>query len=215
MAEAATKIKVHPLYVRLFHWINAVTMIFMIMSGWEIYNASPLFEGFVFPDYLTLGGWLGGGLLFHFAVMWVFAINLLTYVFTSILTGHYRRSFLPITPISVLRDLGQALRGRLAHTIGIYNSIQKIFYIGVTVLMLLVLVSGLAIWKSVQFQQIATLLGGYEGARLVHFICMALICAFIVVHLLLVLIVPSTLLPMITGWARMPVRPNKEVDHAT
>jgi thiosulfate reductase cytochrome b subunit len=213
MNATGDKIKIHPLYVRIFHWINAVAIILMIMSGWQIYNAAPLFEWLEFPDYVTLGGWLGGGILFHLAIMWVFVINLLIYFFASIFTGHYRRSLFPVTPMSILRDLGSALRGKLAHDVGKYNSVQKISYIGVIILMLVVFLSGLAIWKSVQFQTIGLLFGGYEGARLVHFVCMSLICAFIVMHLVLVAIVPSTFIPMITGRARKSAHTEKEVDH--
>jgi thiosulfate reductase cytochrome b subunit len=213
MSSSADKIRIHPLYVRTFHWINAVAMVLMIMSGWQIYNAAPVFESIEFPDYLTLGGWLGGGIQFHFAVMWVFVINLLIYFFVSILTGHFRRSMFPVTPMSILNDLGKALRGKLPHTIGTYNSVQKISYIGVIILMLLVFLSGLAIWKSVQFQTIGLLFGGYDGARIVHFVCMSLICAFIVMHLVLVAIVPSTFIPMITGWARKSAHAEKETDH--
>ena len=209
MRSAGDRIKIHPLYVRVFHWINAVAMVLMIMSGWQIYNAAPLFEALRFPKALTLGGWLGGGIQFHFAVMWVFVINLLIYFLVSIISGHYRRSLFPVTPSSILSDLSKALRGKLPHSVGSYNSVQKISYIGVIVLMLAVFLSGLVIWKSVQFQTLGLLFGGYEGARLVHFVCMALICAFIVMHLVLVAIVPSTLIPMITGWAKT----KKETDH--
>ncbi len=213
MSNLDDKIKIHPLYVRIFHWINAVAMVLMIMSGWQIYNAAPVFEAIEFPDYLTLGGWLGGGIQFHFAVMWVFVTNLLIYFFVSILTGHFKHSMFPVTPMSILNDLGKALRGKLPHTVGTYNSVQKISYIGVIILMLLVLLSGLAIWKSVQFQTIGMLFGGYDGARVVHFVCMSLICAFIVMHLVLVAIVPSTLIPMITGWARKSAHADKETNH--
>jgi thiosulfate reductase cytochrome b subunit len=209
MSVIADKINIHPLYVRIFHWINAVAMVLMIMSGWQIYNASPLFEWLEFPSAVTLGGWLGGGIQFHLAVMWVFIINLLIYFFSSVFSGHFKSSMFPVTPLSILRDLGRALRGDLPHDVGSYNSVQKISYIGVIVLMLTVFLSGLVIWKSVQFQTLGLLFGGYEGARLVHFICMSLICAFIVMHLVLVAIVPSTFFPMITGWAKI----KKETDH--
>ena len=209
MRSAGDKIKIHPLYVRVFHWINAIAMVLMIMSGWQIYNASPLFDWLEFPSTLSLGGWLGGGIQFHFAVMWVFVTNLLIYFCVSIISGHYRNSLFPVTPMSIVGDMGKALRGKLPHTVGTYNSVQKISYIGVIVLMLTVFLSGLVIWKSVQFQTLGLLFGGYDGARLVHFICMSLICAFIIMHLVLVAIVPSTLIPMITGWAKT----HKETDH--
>lgn len=214
MGNTGEKIKIHRLYVRIFHWINAIAMVLMIMSGWQIYNASPLFDWLKFPSAVTLGGWLGGGIQFHFAVMWVFVANLLIYFFGSILTGHYRRALFPVSPQSILDDLSKALRGKLPHTVGTYNSVQKISYLGVIVLMLAVFLSGLVIWKSVQFQTLGLLFGGYEGARLVHFICMSLICAFIVMHLALVAIVPSTFIPMITGWARKSAHAEKESDHA-
>ena len=206
------RIKLHRLYVRVFHWVNAVAIVMMIMSGWQIYNASPLFS-FDFPSAVTLGGWLGGGIQFHFAVMWVFVLNLLVYLGLGIARGHFAKDFLPVGPRSVLTDLGKALRGKLAHDVGRYNAVQKISYIGVIGAMLLTFLSGLCVWKPVQFQMLASLVGGYEGARLVHFIGMSLICAFIVMHLALVLIVPSTLLPMITGWARTSKHSAQEENH--
>ena len=199
---SARRIYIHALSVRIFHWLNAVAMVMMIMSGWRIYNASPLYDWISFPNYLTIGGWLGGALQWHFAAMWLFVINLLVYLLIGVFSGHFRNSMLPVTPGGVVGDLGKALRGKLPHDIGVYNSVQKISYIGVLLLMVLIFVSGLCVWKPVQFQSIAALMGGYEGARIVHFICMSLICAFIVMHLVLVAIVPSTFIPMITGWAK-------------
>src|SRR6266508_3834840 len=91
---------IHPLWVRVTHWINAVAVFLMIGSGWEIYNASPLF-GFVFPRSITLGGWLAGALLWHFAAMWLLAVNGLVYVVLGILSGRFRRKLLPIRPRDV------------------------------------------------------------------------------------------------------------------
>ena len=197
----SARVRVHSLSVRIFHWLNATAIILMIMSGWRIYNASPLF-GFRFPNSITLGGWLGGALQWHFAAMWLLVINFVVYLVIGFASGHFRKAFLPVTPGSVLRDVGRALRGRLAHETGVYNAVQRASYIGVLLAILLTVISGLCVWKPVQLQEIAALMGGYEGARLVHFIGMALISAFIVVHLALVLLVPSTFLPMIRGWAR-------------
>ena len=195
------KIAIHSLTVRVFHWVNAIAIIMMVMSGWRIYNASPLFS-FNFPSVITLGGWLAGALQWHFAAMWLLMINLAVYLLAGVAFGHFRRSFFPVSPRSVLRDLGQAVRGRLPHDIGRYNAVQKASYIGVLLAIVLTVVSGLCVWKPVQLQTLTWLMGGYEGARLVHFAGMTVICAFIVVHLALVALVPSTLLPMITGWAR-------------
>ncbi len=204
MAPVREKIKIHPLYVRVFHWINAVAIVVMITSGWQIYNASPLkfLPEFNFPEAVSLGGWLGGGIQYHFAAMWVFVLNFLIYFLVSIFSGHFKSALFPLTPSGVLGDMGKALRGKLPHEVGKYNSVQKATYVGLFVILILVILSGLSIWKSVQFQGLASLFGGYDGARIVHFVCMSLICAFIVVHLALVLIVPSTFLPMITGWAK-------------
>jgi thiosulfate reductase cytochrome b subunit len=213
-SASTDSIKVHTLSVRIFHWINAVAMVLMITSGWRIYNASPLFD-FEFPEYLTLGGWLGGALLWHFAAMWLFVGNLLIYLMIGIFSGHFKTALFPVTPRSVLQDLGKALRGKLPHDVGKYNAVQKISYLGVIAVMLLVFISGLCVWKPVQFQTLASLFGGYEGARLVHFICMSLICAFIVMHLVLVAIVPSTFIPMITGWARKSAAQAKGDSHVS
>lgn len=211
--SADAKIAIHPISARLFHWLNAVAIVMMIMSGWRIYNASPLFA-FRFPPAVTLGGWLGGALQWHFAAMWLLSVNLLVYVLIGLVSGHFRRSFFPVSPGSVLRDLGKALRGRLPHDVGHYNAVQKASYIGVLLAILLTIVSGLCVWKPVQLQALGALMGGYEGARLVHFAGMTAISAFIVMHLVLVAIVPSTLLPMITGWARRPADTSKAEHHA-
>ncbi len=195
------KVLVHRLYVRVFHWLNAIAIFMMIASGWRIYNASPLF-GFTFPSKYTLGGWLGGALQWHFAAMWLFTINLVVYLVLGIVTGHFRAKFFPVTPAGVVHDVNDALHFKLAHDSHDYNSLQKLFYIGIVCVLLLTFASGLAVWKSAQFQVVGFLFGGYEGARLVHFAGMTLICAFIVVHLALVILVPSTLLPMFTGKAK-------------
>ena len=191
---------IHPLLVRVVHWINAFAIVCMVMSGWSIYNASPLF-GFDFPRWATLGGWLGGAIAWHLAAMWLLVANGLIYVGYGFLAGHFRRHFLPLRPRDLLRDAKDALAFRLAHQPGIYNAVQRLMYIVVLLLGVLVVASGLSIWKPVQLDGLASLFGGYDTARRVHFIAMAGIVAFVAVHLALVLIVPSTLLPMLTGRA--------------
>jgi thiosulfate reductase cytochrome b subunit len=195
------KVYVHALFVRVFHWVNALGMTLMIMSGWRIYNASPLFD-FRFPSGITLGGWLGGALQWHFAAMWLLVINLLVYVIVGFASGHFRRRFTPVSPSSVLSDAAKALKGKLPHSNTTYNAVQKAAYIGVLLAIILTILSGAVVWKPVQWQELGLLMGGYEGARLVHFFGMTAICAFIVLHLTLVLLVPSTLIPMVLGWAR-------------
>ena len=191
---------IHPLLVRIVHWINAFAIVCMVMSGWAIYNASPLF-GFDFPRWATLGGWLGGAIAWHLAAMWLLVANGLIYIGYGVLAGHFRRHFLPLRPRDLLRDTRDALTFKLAHQPGIYNAVQRLMYIVVLLLGVLVVASGLSIWKPVQLDALAGLFGGYDTARRVHFVAMAGIVAFVVVHLALVLIVPSTLLPMLTGRA--------------
>ena len=192
---------IHPRLVRYWHWVNAVAIFLMVGSGWRIYNAAPVFN-FRFYYDLTIGGWLGGALQVHFAAMWLFVINGLVYLIYGIASGHFRRSFLPLYPRDVVRDLGLALQGKLEHHVGTYNAVQRLAYLGVIAALVGVVISGLAIWKPVQFQTLTALMGGYEGARIVHFLAMSAIVAFILLHLTLVAIVPSTLLPMLWGRAR-------------
>src|SRR5207253_41217 len=122
---------IHPTWVRVCHWTNAVAMVVMIMSGWQIYNASPLFN-FVFPRTITIGGWLGGALLWHFAAMWLLMINGLVYLITGFVTGRFARKLLPITPAGVLHDVKAALTFKLSHDdLSVYNSVQRILYAGI------------------------------------------------------------------------------------
>ena len=197
---ASTKARViQPAWLRTLHWTNAFAMVLMIMSGWQIYNASPLF-GFTFSRSITLGGWLGGALLWHFAAMWLLMVNGLIYLAMGLATGRFRNKLLPITPGGVISDTRAALTGKLSHDdLTKYNQVQKLLYAGVIVVGILIVLSGLAIWKPVQLQYLTALFGGYEAARYVHFFCMAAIVAFMVVHVALALLVPKSLRAMIIG----------------
>ncbi|MCP1517948.1 MULTISPECIES: cytochrome b/b6 domain-containing protein [Pseudomonas] len=189
----------HPRWLRLTHWLNALAVLVMVTSGWRIYNASPLYD-FSFPKGITLGGWLGGALQWHFAAMWFLAINGLVYLIINLASGRLSRRFFPVSPKGVLQDLWAALRGRLGHAdLSHYNQVQRLAYLFVMLDITLLVVSGLVLWKSVQFPLLRELLGGYEAARHVHFIAMALLVAFVAVHLVMVALVPKTLLAMIIG----------------
>jgi thiosulfate reductase cytochrome b subunit len=199
----ANWIKVHPLVVRITHWINALAVLMMVASGWRIYNAAPLFESFTFPDELTLGGWLAGALQWHFAAMWLLAANGLVYLVYGIVSGHFRRKLVPISPRGVVQDISAALRGRLRHDdLTVYNAAQRAAYLALIVCLILLIVTGLAIWKPVQLQELAALMGGYEGARLLHFFAMVLMVLIVVVHIVMVALVPRTFPTMITGRLR-------------
>jgi thiosulfate reductase cytochrome b subunit len=190
---------IHPRWVRITHWVNALAIIVMIGSGWQIYNASPLFP-FTFPRSITIGGWLAGALMWHFAAMWVFVLNGLVYVTLGIVTGRFRRKLLPIYPSEVAADVKAALSGRLSHDdLSVYNAAQRLLYLGVILAGVLAVLTGLSIWKPIQLQELTALFGGYEGARYLHFLAMALIVGFIVIHVVMALLVPKSLRAMITG----------------
>ena len=190
---------IHPVWVRVTHWINVVAMVVMIGSGWEIYNASPLFP-FRFPPGITLGGWLAGALLWHFAAMWLLAVNGLIYLALGIVTGRFQRKLVPIRPGDLLADTKAALTGKLNHDdLSVYNAVQKLLYLGVILAGIVIVLSGLAIWKPVQLQELTAVFGGYDAARYVHFFAMATIVGFLVVHVVMALLVPKSLRAMITG----------------
>jgi thiosulfate reductase cytochrome b subunit len=190
---------IHPRVVRITHWINAVTIIIMIGSGLAIHNAYPILP-FKFPGWMTIGSGLAGALLWHFAFMWLLVFNLAAMIGFGILSGRYRRKLLPIRPSEVILDVKSALSGKLAHAdLSVYNAVQKLLYVGVIGAMLLVIVSGLAMWKPVQFQGLTAMFGGFQGARLVHFLAMSAIAGFLVVHVAMALIVPASLRAMIRG----------------
>jgi len=199
MSAAPPSATIHPGWVRVCHWINAIAILVMIGSGWQIYDASPLFD-FTFPRSIALGNWLGGALLWHFAAMWVLVINGLVYLTLGLVSGRFRRKLLPISPAQVIADLKAALTFKLSHDdLSRYNAVQKLLYTGIILVAIVVVTSGLGIWKPVQFQEITAFYGGYDVARYVHFFAMAAIVAFLVVHVLLALVVPKSLRAMVTG----------------
>jgi thiosulfate reductase cytochrome b subunit len=205
-------VKVHPGLVRLTHWINAIAIVIMIGSGWRIWNSEPIF-GFRFPVAITIGGdpamsqdvhnelGLAGALQWHFAGMWLLVINGLVYVAYGIWSGHFRHALFPLSPAALFRDAVAALTFRLPHRLGVYNAVQKTLYLGVLAAGVVMVLTGLAIWKPAQFQELAFLFGGFDTARLIHFLGMTAIVLFLCVHIALVVIVPKTLPAMITGRA--------------
>lgn len=190
---------IQPAWVRIAHWINALAVLLLVTSGWRIYNASPIF-GFRFPKELVLGGWLGGALLWHFAAMWLLAANGVVYLLLNVISRRLQHRFLPLTPRQLLADTGAALRGHLAHEdLTHYNAVQKAAYLGAWAVLLLLVLSGLVVWKSVQFPLLRELMGGYDNARVIHFFAMAALVFFTAVHVFMVAVVPKTLRVMILG----------------
>src|SRR5271166_3668234 len=156
--KSSTPAVIHPLIVRLTHWLNAAVMIVMIMSGWQIHNAYPTLP-FRIPDVLTIGSGLPGALQWHFAAMWLLAANGTIYVCYGVISGRFRRKLLPISPAEVLRDARAALAGSLGHDdLSTYNAVQRLLYAGVVGAGILIVVSGVAIWKPVQFRLLTTVL---------------------------------------------------------
>ncbi len=199
MNGAAKLRPIHPLWMRISHWLNAFAVLILIASGWRIYNAAPFFD-FTIPSGITLGGWLGGALQWHFAAMWLLVANGLFYLAMNIFSGRLARKFFPLSPRAVLHDALAALRGKLSHADPRqYNSVQRLAYLFVMVDILFIVLSGLVLWKSVQFSLLRELLGGYEFARRIHFVGMALLVGFIGVHLVMVALVPRTLLTMLSA----------------
>ncbi len=216
-ATATTRVRVNPGILRLCHWLNALAIFVMVGSGWRIYNSDPIVPTLIpyFNHVYTLGGdfvlsfklhgepGLAGALLWHFAGMWLLVGNFLVYLAHGLVSGRFRRKLLPLRPAEIWRDFIAAMTFRLPHEVGVYNAVQRLLYVGVIATIALTILSGLAIWKPVQFQELTWLLGGFQSARVIHFLGMAGIVLFVVVHLALVALVPRTLAPMITGYARL------------
>jgi thiosulfate reductase cytochrome b subunit len=190
---------IHPVWLRVTHWSNALAVLLLVTSGWRIYNASPFFA-FHIPSNITLGGWLGGALQWHFAAMWLLMLNGMAYLTINILSGRLKRQFFPLSIKQIAIDLFAALKGKLAHADPRhYNAVQKAAYLFVMLDIIVIVLSGLVLWKSVQFSLLRELLGGYESARRVHFFGMSALVTFFVVHIVMVALVPRTLITMIRG----------------
>lgn len=188
-----------PLWLRLMHWINAFAVIVMTLSGWRIYNGTQ-FLHFHIPSHLTIGGWLAGALQWHFAAMWLLVINGLAYLIVNIVTKRLWTQFFPLSPRLIFDDLLATFKGRLSHDeVGHFNAVQKIAYLFVMVDIIVLVMSGLVLWKSVQFPILRTLMGGYEASRYIHFYAMTGLVAFFIVHIVMALLVPKTIKAMITG----------------
>jgi thiosulfate reductase cytochrome b subunit len=190
----------HPLPLRIMHWVNAIAIFIMIGSGWKIYDDDVIFGWLHFPDFLTIGKWAQHGLQWHFFGMWIFVLNGLAYLTYGITTGRFRRKLFPVSVREILATVSDALRFRLGHDdLTHYNAVQKILYLGIILIGVLIVISGLALWKPVQFSELASLFGNFQTIRLVHFLCMSAIVGFLLVHVALAVLVPQSLVAMVTG----------------
>ena len=195
----------HPWPVRVMHWINAVAMLVMITSGWGIYDDAVVIRGLHFGSAWRLGEWAAWSLNWHFAGMWFLALNGGAYLTYGFLTGRFRERLLPIRWPDIVKTVQETMRLHIAHEdLTVYNAVQKTLYIVVIVAGVSQVVTGLAIWKPVQFSGLVALFGGFQAARVVHFAGMTVIVGFLVVHLALAMLVPQTLWAMLTGGPRLP-----------
>jgi thiosulfate reductase cytochrome b subunit len=203
--------RLHPLPLRIMHWVNAIAIFIMVLSGWKIYNDEVLFGWLRFPDAILPGPWAQHGLQWHFFGMWIFAINGLCYLTYGLVSGRFRTMLVPISPSRVLQTTRDALLFRLQHDdLTRYNHVQRMLYVGVIMVGIIILLSGLSIWKPVQFSELASIFYDFQTARLVHFLCMTAIVGFVLVHISLALLVPRSLLAMITGGPHVPAEPRHE-----
>jgi thiosulfate reductase cytochrome b subunit len=205
-------IQLHSRVARLAHWCQAIAIVIMIGSGWRIYDNVPILP-FEFPYWITLGGnkylatatsndWgTGNAIAWHFAGMWLLLFGFGLFVLNGVLTGHFRRDFLPLTPRAFLRDFVAAATFRLGHRLGEYNAVQKMFYWSVMFAIAMMFASGLAIWKPVQLGWLTWVVGGFPAARVVHFVFMSAIVGFLAIHVVLVILVPKTFVAMVLGRA--------------
>lgn len=192
--------KLHPVPIRVMHWVNAVAMLVMITSGWGIYDDDVIINGLHFGGFWRLGEWAAPSLNWHFAGMWLLGLNGLVYLTYGFATGRLRERLLPIRPREVLETVRDTLRFKIAHEdLTVYNAVQKLLYIIVIFAGISQVVTGIAIWKPVQFAPLLGLLGGFQTARVLHFTGMAVIVAFLIVHTALALLVPKTLWAMLAG----------------
>ena len=195
----------HPFIVRLTHWVNFIALAIMVTSGLRIYNASPLFD-FRFPDALTLGGWLAGARQWHFFGMWLFFVNGAVWLVYNVISKHGRHTtlFRGADVGGVLPMIQYYLRIRKEHPPHKkYNVLQKLTYTTIPLAALGAILSGIAIYWPVQFSGVAWLFGGYDVARVLHFIFMATLVLFFFGHLLMVTISGwSNFVSMITGWKK-------------
>jgi thiosulfate reductase cytochrome b subunit len=190
------------------HWINAAVMMVMITSGWGIYDDDVIIHGLHFSGFWRLGDWAAWSLNWHLAGMWFFGINGLVYLIYGLMTGRFRERLLPIRWRDIIHTVIDTLHFKFAHEdLTVYNAVQKILYIVVIFSGIDQVLTGLAIWKPVQFSGLVTLFGGFQSARVFHFAGMVVIVGFLILHVVVAFLVPKTIWAMLGGGPRLPPSP--------
>ncbi len=168
------------LVIKLFHGIIIISLMLMVSSGLQIYNATPVFGGrgsWQFPDFLTLGGWLAGGRDWHFAIMWVFSFNLLIYGIYIFLTKRWQKRFVAGGDLQALKVSQNPKRRAYAW--------HRLIYTGIIPVLLLAIASGLAMYKPVQLAWLAQLFGNWQTLRTIHFMTVPMAVFFVIIHILM------------------------------
>jgi thiosulfate reductase cytochrome b subunit len=204
----------HPGLVRLAHWVNAVSLVVLTMSGLQIFAAFPSFGPKVpqsdiatVPEAIRLGGWLGGALQWHFTFAWLFAATGVIYVVYLAVSGHWRHVVLRTDEIGgvgpmVRHYLGRAGEPRLREP---YNPLQKLAYSSTLLVGALAVATGVLLAKPVQYALVVEALGGFAAIRMYHFAAMLGLLAFVPGHLVMVALHGwENFTSMITGWKRRP-----------
>jgi Ni/Fe-hydrogenase b-type cytochrome subunit len=205
----------HPWTVRFCHWANAVAVTVLTLSGLRIFAAFPSFGSKIperdlietVPDTITIGGWLGGALQWHFTFMWIFAAAGLLYMASQVASGHYRTVAFTRRDVPGVWPMARHyfLFGPKPIVTSQYNPLQKLAYTTAIALGTLSLLTGVVMYKPAQLSALGVLFGGYHGARLLHFLAMCGIVAFVPGHLLMVAIHGwDNFASMLTGWKRHP-----------
>jgi thiosulfate reductase cytochrome b subunit len=169
--------KSQPTIIRLFHWVNIISLFGMVTSGLQIYNANPVFggrEGIHLPWLITMGGWLAGGRNWHFAMMWIYGLNLLAYGIYVFWTRRWRDRFVGNKDLQALQASSNLKRRNYAWHRLVYTSIIPI--------LLLAIATGLSMYQPVQFYWLASIFGDWQSLRTVHFMTVPLILIFTFVH---------------------------------
>ncbi len=195
----------HPLIIRITHWVNFIALGIMVTSGMRIYNASPIWD-FEFPPALTLGGWLAGARMWHFFAMWLFVVNGLVWFPYNITSRHGRTTtlFRASDASGLLPMILYYLRVRKTHPPAKkYNALQKLAYTTIPLVGLGSILTGLSLYWPVQFSGIAAPFGGYDSARVFHFLFACALVFFFFGHMIMVIIAGwSNFASMITGWKK-------------